>query len=537
MSQFVTNPEHGERCATNRGKATTYDVLVVGAGIAGTTAALAAVQSGARVGLLSCGETFGGSSFFGGTWGLGFVGPDGADDVDDMVRTICEVGRGVADPRLAHTLAKGVEGEVERLESLGCELRRAEAADERDYIPCFDHKHRSWHGLGRESYRTAMGRALDEAGVTRLPRTELLDLAKNGAEVCGAVVYDAARNRNYTLSCGALVLATGGFGGLFERTLTMPDVLGTAQAVALRHGAALTNIEFLQIMPGLVEPVASVVFNEKTWRYCEVEDLSRPDARELLEMRSGHGPFTASSPDSAVDLALVEAGGSGAPVSYRLPDRLPEFARTYFEWFDASFDADLRRGMRIAPYAHAANGGIQINEVCETGVAGLYACGECTGGMHGADRIGGLSSANALVFGQIAGQQAAKCAAGHKAGDVMDVTLPRFSSAYAGETLRDLRHLMSEHCMVSRTDEGLTACLSGIMSLYGNLALTSLESDDAAAIAATCRAKNALVSARAMATAMLWRTESRGSHYRADHPTEDPAQAAPSVMRMRDLLD
>ena len=401
MTRVVTNGTDG-RC----------DVLVVGAGIAGTQAALAAAQSGARVALASAGSTFSGSSFFAGTWGLGLIAPDGENDVDDLADAICEVGRGVADPALARVLAAGAGPAVARLQALGCELQEAGNAGERDFIPCFDHKHRSWHGLGRESYRAAMGAALAAAGVALLPHRELLDLVSSSSQdgekcVTGAVLNDSEPNELQVIGAKAVVLATGGVGGLYRRTLTMPDVLGTAQAVALRHGARLVNPEFIQIMPGLTAPVRDVVFNERTFRYASVEGLDGRFAGELLDERAGHGPFTASLADRAVDLAVVAAGDAGAQVGYHLPERLPEFMQTYFDWFRASFGRDPADGVRIAPYAHASNGGIRIDAAAAAGVSGLYACGECTGGMHGADRIGGLSSANGLVFGHIAGTSAA----------------------------------------------------------------------------------------------------------------------------------
>ena len=544
MSEVVTLGNGGAD-AGRRGGLAPFDVLVIGAGIAGTTAALAAAGTGARVALASAGATFSGSSFFAGTWGLGLIGPDGADDVDDLVDAICEVGRGVADPTLTRILAEGATPAIARLDALGCELARAANAGERDFIPCFDRKHRSWHGLGRDSYRTAVGRALGEKDVTLLPHMELIDLAggsagrrgEKGEPVRGAVLYDADARELRRVSAGAVVLATGGFGGLFERTLTMPDVLGTAQAVALRHGASLVNPEFIQIMPGLVEPVRGVVFNERTFRYAQVEGLDRPDADRLLDTRGGHGPFTASLPDAAVDLAIVAAGPAGARVGFHLPAHLPEFMQTHFDWFRDTFGRDPAEGVRIAPYAHAANGGIRIDAAAATGVPGLFACGECTGGMHGADRIGGLSSANGLVFGRIAGLSAAAWAAEHRAGSYdTDALLPRKASAEAAGTLRELRHLMGTHCLVVRTEDGLRDCLSGIDALGEKIGRSEAACDDAAAVAETCRAKDALLTARALAHAMLWRRESRGAHYRADFPHEDTAFAAPSVVGLEDVL-
>jgi len=206
----------------------------------------------------------------------------------------------MASPELARVLVEGVGPAVDALEARGVELRRAARADERDFIPCFDHKHRSWHGLGRESYREATTTQLSRLGVTLLPHHDLLDLLTSD-EVSGAVLFDRERRAPRLVRAGAVVLATGGFGGLFERTLTTSDVTGTAQAVALAHGASLVNVEFIQIMPGLLSPVRNVVFNERTFRYAHVEGLDAKDATELLQDRAAHGPFTASLPDKAVD--------------------------------------------------------------------------------------------------------------------------------------------------------------------------------------------------------------------------------------------
>ncbi len=516
------------------------DVLVVGAGIAGTTAALSAAKRGARVTIACSGDVFSGSSNFPGTWGLGLVGPDGPDDAEDLTSAICKVGRGMALPELARALAEGVSPAVTELEERGVELRRAQRADERDFIPCFDRRHRSWHGLGRESYRQATGEALAAAGVRTLPHCDLLDLRESDGRVAGAELLDARCARVLHVSAGAVVLATGGLGGLFGRTLTMPDVAGTAHAVALEHGCRLVNAEFIQIMPGLTEPVTNVVFNERTFRYAQVEGFGGKDIRTdaaLLDSRAGHGPFSASLPDRAVDLAIVSAGAAGAAVSYELPAKLPEFMQTYFDWFEASFGRSPADGVRIAPYAHASNGGILIDggARCPGGPTGLFACGEATGGMHGADRIGGLSSANGLVFGGIAGREAATWALGHAGekgrpdgGDADGL----WASPLAADVMCDLRRLMDERCLVVRTEEGLLEAARTIDDMQGRLRATKTPSSDMAAVGASIRALRSLTSASALAAAMLARRESRGAHYRADFPHEDPAQARPLVVEL-----
>ncbi|MBQ6411164.1 MAG: FAD-binding protein, partial [Atopobiaceae bacterium] len=171
------------------------DVLVGGAGLAGVSAAIEAARAGARVALASLGDTFSGSSFYGGTWGLGLVGPADDDDVDDFVATILDVGRGVADPALVRMLVEGVDPAVAWLEGMGVELRRPSDATQRAYVPCFDHRRRGWHGLVRASLRAAWNRELGRLGVILAPQTELLDLLEEDGRVVGALVANHATGR------------------------------------------------------------------------------------------------------------------------------------------------------------------------------------------------------------------------------------------------------------------------------------------------------------------------------------------------------
>ena len=497
-----------------------FDVLVVGGGIAGATAALSAAECGAKVALACAGPVFSGSSFFAGTWGLGLVGPVSGGSAD-FEQAILEVGQGMADPALVHELVSKTEPAIQWLESLGCVLRRAERAAQREFIPCFDHAQRNWHGLERASFRAAFGPALERAGVTAFPYME---------HMAPGILYARDKKRLCGINAAATVLATGGFGGLFERTLTMPDVLGTAQAIALEQGAKLINCEFMQIMPGLVAPVANVVFNEKTFRFAHIEGLG--EAKDLLDARSEHGPFTASRPDREVDFTIAAAGDAGARVTYDLPDELPEFMKTFSDWLFKAHGIRPGDELRVAHYAHAHNGGILIGaDAAVLGAPGLYACGECTGGMHGADRIGGLASANALAFGRVAGRGAAGFQ-GKK--DACTTRLNAMASPLASQTIAELKPLMSRHCMVARTEDGLAEAAEKVSDLKYRLARGAESSVDARVVATTRRAELSLLSAETLICAMRARTESRGSHHRADFPGKDPAQARPVSVFLAD---
>ena len=504
------------------------DVLVIGSGIAGLCAAIEAARAGATVTVASAGKTMSGSSFFPGTWGLGLIGPTDAADEHDLIDTIQAVGGGVADPTLVQTFVHGIPQAIDWLEQdLGVQLQRpqsAESAQQKQFIPCFDHKTRMWRGLTRKPLEDACTAQIELLGIRLLPRRELIDLVEDSnGKIIGAVLFDHASGRLEPIAANATIIAAGGTGGLFERSLTSADVLSSSQAIALAHGASLTNIEFMQMMPGFIEPKRNLVFNEKTWRYVHVDqpaDIAADKLDDLLEQRSGYGPFTSRLASRAIDLVIDQAGAEGLALHYDFPrEDVPEFVQNFATWLQDEHGIAPTDEMRVAMYAHAANGGIKIDKTAYTGVEGLYACGEATGGMHGADRIGGLSSANGIVFGRIAGASAARAALDAPEADApVDVALPEhgIATAVAERLTRCLKLTMSAYCMINRTEPGLSEALQELESLQDEA--TSLHKPHAndSEIAALARLKSQIQLAAEMVKAMRKRTESLGSHYRAD---------------------
>ena len=504
------------------------DVLVIGSGIAGLCAAIEAARAGATVTVASAGKTMSGSSFFPGTWGLGLIGPVDAKDEQDLIDTIQTVGGGVADPELVQTFVHGIPQAIQWLEqNLGVELQRpqsAESAQQKQFIPCFDHKTRMWRGLTRKPLEDACTAQIESLGIRLLPRHELIDLVEDSnGSIIGAVLFDHASERLRPIAANATIIAAGGTGGLFERSLTSADVLSSSQAIALAHGASLTNIEFMQMMPGFIEPKRNLVFNEKTWRYVKFDqpvDIADDKLNNLLEQRSGYGPFTSRLDSRAIDLAIDQAGAEGLALHYDFPsDDVPEFVQTFATWLQDEHGIAPTDEMRVAMYAHAANGGIKIDKTAYTGVKGLYACGEATGGMHGADRIGGLSSANGIVFGRIAGATAAQAALDAPETPLKtDIALPQhgIAKADAEHLTRSLKHTMSTHCMINRTEAGLSEALEELEGLKTEATTLSMQNAQDSEIAAFARLQSQIQLAREMVKAMRNRTESLGSHYRAN---------------------
>lgn len=573
--------QHGTDCSC--------DVLVVGSGIAGVSAAIEAARAGARVCLATQGKLFGGSSFFPGTWGLGLIAPTDDADERDLAATINAVGCNMAIPELVDTFVHGIRPALAWLVELGVALEKptdAASAQEDAFIPCFDHKHRLWRGLTRTSMERAFGREIERLGIDVRAGWELIDLIddadtppspsrtcafapltarpmeqnanvlRSDRRIRGGVFFDSARQRMVALSSRATVLATGGTSGLFARRLTARDVTSSVQGIALAHGCALINIEFMQMMPGLIAPKRNLVFNEKSFRYADTDPAL---ARELLIERSSHGPFTTRLETREVDLAIAACGERGMKVRYHFPKQnVPEFVRTFSSWLSDAQGIGADEELAIALYAHASNGGILIDSDGHCGPAGLYAAGEATGGMHGADRIGGLSSANGLVFGRRAGKAAATYAlstddevedAPHAisyAQDASDrsstevVHLPLPTSVDAAAMTDELRRTMQRSAMLSRTAEGLTDALSKLEELERRVRARDSHSGatrPSSEMPASTQAQAAtldtqLLLGRAMLTAMLARAESRGAHFRADFPEQNENFDLPIAVRL-----
>lgn len=516
------------------------DVLVVGMGLAGSQAALAAARAGARVLLAGSFHDFGGASFRGGTWGMGLVGPESEQDQEEFARSIEEVGCGMADPELVRTLVAGIPRAIRRLEGMGVRLRRPTNAGEREYIPCFDHKSRLWRGIERPSLREASGTALREAGVGILPSFELVDLACEGNRVQGALFLDkgASPARLVQARAASTVLATGGMAGLWRDSFAPSDNNAAVQGLALSYGAGLVNLEFVQMMPVMLEPRRGIVINEKALRWARLTDdggeLLGPCAQAVLDQRATHGPFTSRLRSREFDLAVSRA--HNVRLRYEgLPDSLPELMQTYWDWLKGQgvgVDDELSIGL----FAHASNGGVSINpDASVRGIEGLFACGECTGGMHGADRIGGLSSANCLVFGHAAGLSASAWANGHPLARAGQAAVDGRACPQAAELGEGMRALMQEGCMALRSEDCLRSTMERLLDLGERLREGLRPSTDLPEIAKAQALRGQLLAARASVLAMLLRNESRGPHYREDHPGQDPRQAHARTLTLKDL--
>lgn len=515
-----------------------FDVIIIGSGIAGLSAAVEASEHGCSSALISSTHLFSGSSFYPGTWGFGLVGPADEADTEELIDTICAVGADIPDKQLVRSFVSGITPAIQRLKSLGCIPKKASQNGEREFIPCFDHKHRNWNGLEAHSLKECFTNRIAQNQITVLEECTLLDIVKDSERVIGIVV--ANKGRLELLGCSSLILATGGYGDLFKYHLCPSDVNGSCHCLALKAGCQLTNMEFMQMMLGFLSPACNTIFNEKTYRFAHFQTS---DGRELfddkdsffLDLRAMHGPFTSRLPSKIVDQKIHKEflkSGHGIIVSYNRRDNLPEFVNIYFEWLKAAKGVSVDDSIEAAIFAHAANGGIKID--CEgwTGVPGLFACGEVTGGMHGADRIGGLSTANGLVFGQRSGIAAAAFALRMRQSEHESIEYdyrPRIFKD-TSNIKHHIQNAMYENALVFRNEEGLKRTIEEF-STYQN----SGKCDDYANFEDIVMSRSVecqLTTALCILKSALLRTESRGSHFREDYPGTNSRLAFPICVRL-----
>ncbi len=375
----------------------TFDVVVVGGGLAGISAALSARSHGASVALACDGSLCGGSSFSRNTWGLGMV-CESSSPLDRAHRSLSkameDIGMGLCTPGLPERLTADAASAIEWLASLGAQLIVPNDANQREYVPCFDDTVRTWHGFVSSRSRDALRSAVAGAGIQVFEDCQLIRAFGDG-QVRGVLTLhkNSMPLLFHTLS---LVITTGGLAGHYQSHIC-PASHGIGHLCALELGASVVNLEFQQLMVGYLSPLDGVVFNEKLWRWVDLRvregtlpSPTQPSLDAALEAHSWHGPFTAQRCSRLVE-ELVCQHDKGEVLTRIDPRMLtgdaPELVAEYVRWLESEYGVSAGQELAIGLFAHSSNGGIAIDEDGRTDVPGLYAAGEAAGGVHGADRI------------------------------------------------------------------------------------------------------------------------------------------------------
>ena len=534
------------------------DFLVIGAGGAGIKAAIKAAEAGADVLLVNKFKVgCSGSTFYPRLqeWGMNSItNPQLGDSEEQFYTEILEGAQGAIDPDVARTLVEqSTPVRIELEQDYGLKWRIDPATGRyASVIPCFGRTERSG-SCSMASFKQAMWQHMMRAGVQIRTQINMVSLVVHDGRCCGALGFDE-RDELVFFRAKAVFLGTGGADAIYKYSLATPDQTGDGYVMALNAGAELMNLEFIQFIPGLTWPVKKFLFQEKPLD--TMPTITNRDGADILDMylpsdvsrraclteRAKHGPFSTVGDGKYLDIAMYEQWRAGKAfddggflIQYD-PSILQDqrhYIQSALSWLNMYGIDPVRQGMRILPHAQCFNGGVRINSKAETSIPGLYAGGEAAGGPHGADRMGGNALAASQVFGGIAGVNAAEYIKTQTFADIPEKELiDGLMASYSAGTgkladldacIQEIRDVMWMDAAIARSGERCENALRRINAVA--------ESFDAAAhfeLRANIRNALGLHSyielGRAMLTAMSYRTESRGPHYRLDHPEKDGAQ-------------
>jgi succinate dehydrogenase / fumarate reductase, flavoprotein subunit len=555
-----------------------HDVLVIGAGGAGLRAAIEASASSVRVGLV-CKSLLGKAHTVMAEGGIAAALAN-VDDRDSWKVHFADTMRGgqyVNNWRMAELHAKEAPDRVRELEAWGAVFDRTK--DGRILQRNFGgHKYPRLAHVGDRT-GLEMIRTLQDHGVHRgidvhMERT-ILTLLKQDGRIVGAFGYDRERGRFLVFRAKAIVLATGGIGRAYKITSNSWEYTGDGHALGYRAGAELIDMEFVQFHPtGMIWPPSvcgilvtegvrgeggiltnkdgrrfmfdSVPENyqaqtadneEEGWRYCQGDkDARRPP--ELLtrdhiarcivrEIKEGRG-----SPHGGVflDIAWIEKKLPNA--TEHIKKKLPSM----YHQFKQLADIDItKQPMEVGPTTHYAMGGIRVDSDTQmSGVPGLFAAGECAAGINGANRLGGNSLSDLLVFGKRAGEFAAKFAKENKYGAINTAEIEnvvrealrpfeRREGENPYDLQRDLQDTMQDNVGIVRTEAEMKSQLEHLRKLWERASQVGVSGNREfnPGWHTALDLKNLLTVSEAVTRAALERKESRGAQFREDYPEKD----------------
>ncbi len=538
-----------------------HDVLVIGAGGAGLRAAIEASAAGVSVGLLS-------KSLLGKAHTVMAEGGIAAalanvDDRDNWKVHFSDTMRGgqyVNNWRAVFDRTK--DGRILQRNFGGHKYPRLAHVGDR---------------TGLEMIRTLQDHGIHQ-GIDPHVEHTVLTLLKDGGRVAGALAYERERGRCKVFKAKAVVLATGGLGRAYKITSNSWECTGDGHSLAYEAGAELIDMEFLQFHPtGMIWPpsVMGILVTEgvrgeggillnkegkrfmfgdipdlykaqtadneaEGWRYCQGDKNARRPPELLTrdhvarcivrEIKEGRG-----SPHGGVflDIAWIKAKMPNAA------DHIKRKLPSMYHQFKQLADIDItRQPMEIGPTTHYVMGGVRVNSDTQmSGVPGLFAAGECAAGINGANRLGGNSLSDLLVFGKRAGEFAAKFAQENKAATIDNAqieavtrqALEPFERGNQGEgpyqIQHDLQEMMQDLVGIVRKENEMTRALEGLGKLWGRAKRVGVTGNREynPGWHTALDLKSLLTVSEAITRSALERKESRGAHFRDDYPNKEAA--------------
>jgi succinate dehydrogenase / fumarate reductase, flavoprotein subunit len=524
-----------------------HDVLIIGAGGAGLRAALGALAQGAKVGVV-CKSLLGKAHTVMAEGGIAaaMANVDSGDDWRTHFRDTMRGGKFLNNWRMAQIHAQEAPERVRELEQWGALFDRTKDGEILQRAFGGHTFRRLCHvgdRTGLEMIRTLQDRGV-QMGIDVFMECTVSRLLKDGDRIAGAFGYWREQGRFVIFRAKSIVIATGGIGKAYKITSNSWEYTGDGMALAYGAGADLLDMEFVQFHPtGMVWPPGvqgllvteavrgegGILRNKAGERFMEKYDPKRMElstrdvvARSIYtEVREGRG---------------TEHGGAYLDISHKPAEYVKKKLPSMYHQFKELADVDITKGpMEVGPTCHYMMGGIRVDgETAQSSVPGLFAAGEAAAGLHGANRLGGNSLSDLLVFGRRAG-----IAAADHAKTVQNTTIDSGQVEAAARELlapferkegenpytihRDLQDVMQNLVGIFRTREDLTRAMQELEKLKARAELLSVEGsrmfNPGWHLAQDL--KSMLIVSEAVTRSAIAREESRGAHSRIDYPNLD----------------
>jgi len=565
-----------------------YDVLIIGAGGAGLRAAIEAANSGVSVGLI-CKSLLGKAHTVMAEGGMAAAMAHN-DDRDSWKVHFADTMRGgqyVNNWRMAELHAKEAPDRVRELEGWGAVFDRTPDGriNQRNFgghrYPRLAHV---GDRTGLELIRTLQDHAV-YLGMTVHMEHTVIELLLDGGRAAGVLAYDRERGRFHVFNAKAVVLATGGIGRAYKITSNSWEGTGDGHALAYRAGAELIDMEFIQFHPtGMVWPPSvrgilvtegvrgegGVLKNsegrrfmfddipdnykpqtapdpEEGWRYV-MQDKSARRPPELLtrdhvarcinrEVKAGRG-----SPHGGVFLDIAWIKEKISDAEGHIKRKLPSMYHQFKELADLDI---TKEPMEVGPTTHYVMGGIRVDADTQMStIPGLFAAGECASGINGANRLGGNSLSDLIVFGKRAGEYAAQWARENGQPRIDDgavdagvrTSLAPFDRGDSGENpymvQADLQESMQALVGIVRLENEMQEALARIEQFKERESRVGVigHREYHAGWHTALDLRNLLAVSEAVARSAIERKESRGGHFREDYPDKTAEFGSINIM-------
>jgi fumarate reductase (CoM/CoB) subunit A len=544
------------------------DVLVIGGGGAGVRAAIEADSLGVSVALVSKGviSRCGLTPMAGYSYQAAFGHANAADNPRVHFEDTVREGRRLGDENLILCLTEEARERALEMEKYGVRFtkdgdRFAQVRHPGQTYPRINRipgrGYQMMLGLKKELIRRQNVQVFEDCLVSRV-------LTESSGRPAGAVAFLQRQGRFVIFQSKAIVLATGGYEELWEKTDTAPDSTGDGTAMAFELGAQLVDLEMMLYYP--IVTLGSKIFPSMR-QVLQYESLLEKEylggtlrnARGEEFLPSGKLPvrdvlmkliFTEKEEGRATDRGGVFIDLTNLPLPpEEIEKRIDQIgARLQFDRIKYLGQDLTRDCIEVAPACHYSLGGVRINERTETSVSGLFSAGEVSGNIHGANRISGNALAETQVFGRRAGESASREAKRLAAFPslsskeieeeiqrVESFFTPRKDAVRPREMKKRLQRMMEQNAALKRDAAGLGEVIESMTALRQELPriqipavrIFNYEMQEALEVSFMVQV------AELVARAALCRTESRGHHYRSDYPQEDPAWLKHTLIQKR----